>query len=670
MSDLDDLFALLDQAPIETATVAQGDFDMMMGLLDAPIPAAELAPPDEPEGADGTERKRRSRKRAKQRAIEHIAILDFETEPFDNVRKTRIFPFLAVLYSNNFEPVIIWEENETAFVDKVYNAILELPDRYTIYAHNGGKFDYMFLIKRLRGAVSFKGRGIMSAEIGNHELRDSFHIIPDRLANYKKDHIDYANMRKLKRAQYRQAIIDYCINDCKYLLEIASDFAKRFGLKLSIGQAAMSELRKHYKFEKISETTDAYLRDWFFGGRVECLAGRGRFKGPRKLYDVNSMYPFVMATYEHPIGSFYLSHTGDPTPDTFFLELTCDSKGAFVRKGENGETYAPHGRFRFKTTIHEYRVALKYNLISNIEIHLCVDCPKKTNFFKFIAPIYNERQHVKARLKRLKLEGKEDSEEWNEAVKDDMFLKFLLNNSWGKFAQNPRKYKEHWLTDPDETPSEHAEEFGDFPRYACDDYWIWERPSPSDRFNNVGTGASVTGAARSVLLDAMCNADDPIYCDTDSLICRELHNVKIHPTDLGAWDIEKELIDVVINGKKLYSYEEANSGKRITKSKGAGSIISVEQFEYFAKEDDYGNQLLSEDEISKLTKEYSWQNMILISEDAEITTRSKGVTLTKDGKQFYMDRRIRATAPSPLTGNDDGKSHLWNGAKAGEHASA
>lgn len=622
--DVSALFAELD-APIEGATekISAEDFSSLLAGLD--LPASKIYA-ERGEGEDGTERKRRSRARAKKRSVEDIAILDMETDPFDNEAKSAIFPFLAVLYSDNFEPIVIWDEDQDAFATKVIAAIEALPRSYTIYAHNGGKFDYMFLVKKLRGDVSFKGRGIMRASIGNHEIRDSFHIIPDRLANFKKDHIDYSNMRKGKRDAYRKAIIDYCISDCRYLLEIVKEFATRFGLKLSIGQAAMFELRKHYKFERVSETTDAYLRQWFFGGRVECLAGRGHFRGAYKLYDVNSMYPFVMATYAHPIGSNYVTRAGGEINEhTFFIDLTCHSAGAFVRKGDEGQTYAPHGRFRFKTTVHEYKTAIKHKLIRDIEIHSVVDCYEVTKFDKFIVPIYDERQIVKERLKAFQRELMEHTNAYNDAIKDDMFLKYLLNNSWGKFAQNPRRYKEYYLTDPGDRPPDEAGEFGLFPATMLDEYWIWERPAPSDKFNNVGTGASVTGAARATLLDAMCNAKHPIYCDTDSLICTDLSNVILHPTQLGAWDIEKNISEAIINGKKLYAYRDGG-GKEKVKSKG--------------------------------TNDMQWADMVSLLNNGEVIKTAFGPTLTKNGNQNYMSRRIRATTPSYMD-DPHGEQSFW-----------
>jgi hypothetical protein len=39
----------------------------------------------------------------------------------------------------------------------------------------------------------------------------------------------------------------------------------------------MCELSQHYDVKKFSPAWDEYMRGYFFGGRVECLKGRGLF---------------------------------------------------------------------------------------------------------------------------------------------------------------------------------------------------------------------------------------------------------------------------------------------------------------------------------------------------------------------------------------------------------
>src|SRR5690606_29805893 len=197
----------------------------------------------------------------------------------------------------------------------------------------------------------------------------------------------------------------------------------------------------------------------------------------------------------------------------------------------------------------------------------------------------------------------------------------------GKFAQNPRRFKEHFITDIGARPfidmenedeaKEWQETWGALPaveNFALG-YAIWERPQDKLRFNNVGTAASITGAARAVLMEAICNADDPIYCDTDSLICRDLHNTDLHSDRLGAWKLEEEFEEVAIAGKKLYACRRADGSEKV-RSKGASGLSFGDMVEVVNAEID----------------------------DFVKTVRSKGVTLTKHGQQFYLERRVRATA--------------------------
>lgn len=586
-------------------------------------------------GKERSDKFRLTRRQMRQRCI---AILDMETDPFDAVKKLRIRPFLAVLYSDNFDAVVIWEENEKWFCDRVIAAIEALPDEYTIYAHNGGKFDFMFLVHRLRGVVSFKGRGIMSARIGKHHLRDSFHIIPERLAAYQKEMFDYSKMSSDRRGKHKDEIITYCIADCKYLLDLVRKFVNDYGLKLSIGQAAMMKLKENYNVERFSAGFDEYVRRFYFGGRVECIRGRGRFCGDYKLFDVNSEYPFVMATYVHPVGGFHDYSVGDRiTDDTVFIELDCTNRGGLINRGDNGETLSTTRQGRFCTTRWEYEVSRKYGLISDEKIISVLDCKKRTDFSKFVLPLYENRLRTKNQLQLLKSQGRELSAEYVEAKKDDIFYKLLLNNAYGKFAQNPRNFKEHYITDPGDKPPgdwfaslyERGVAFAaDYlqPTFEGVDYSIWSKPSPNFRFNNVGTAASITGAARAVLLEAKCNATDPIYCDTDSLICRELNGVEIHSTKLGAWDLEDEFSEVIINGKKEYAVRH-----KIPKKRTQQQLEDGLHPEYSIK--------------CKGSGGFTWHDFERLLHGEAIPMPNKAPTLTRTGGRDYITRIIRATAP-------------------------
>jgi DNA polymerase type B, organellar and viral len=450
----------------------------------------------------------------------------------------------------------------------------------------------------------------MLAKVGNHELRDSLHIIPESLAELQKDQFDYQKMTKARRGKHKQEIIEYCLHDCSYLLPFIKSFINEFGWKISIGAAAISRLREEYKFDKISEHSDEYLRPFYFGGRVECLQGAGLFRGDYSLYDVNSMYPYVMATRQHPYRNDYRTHNGNPTGDTVFIELECLNYGALVAVDEEGKLSTRKKSGVFCTTIWEYVTAKKYGLIKKCKIIRCIDAPARTDFSRFVNPLYARRQFTKQTLKEFRPD-QTGTFQFFEAKKDDIFLKLILNNSYGKFSQNPREWKEYMITD---VGADAPDGYGHAPAFECADYELWERPLPEMQqwrsFNNVGIGASITGAARACLMEAVHHAVDPIYCDTDSLICRELRGVKIDNFELGAWKLETRISDVIIDGKKLYAYRTPD-GKEIVKSKGTSGL--------------------------------NWTDMLHLLDGGSIVRRNKGVTLTRYGEQYYIKRTIRAT---------------------------
>jgi DNA polymerase elongation subunit (family B) len=598
--------------------------------------------------------KRADRIASKQRR-DNILILDFETEPFDHILKTLVKPFLCVVHSPKLlemnmptdpkypDCVVMWDEDDGKLIQRISDLLASLPQKFTVYAHNGGRFDYMFLLSRLiRGRVAFKGRGIMSAEIHGHAIRDSLLIVPERLANIQKEAFDYHNMQRAKRSAFRDEIIRYCVSDCRSLFSIVTDFIGAFGPKLTIGQAALAELKKHYPIKRLTEWMDEYLRRYYFGGRVECIKGAGHFVGKYKIFDINSSYPNVMARFKHPVGDFYdyQIRTGVPGNNTCFIDLECDNRGALIGKDAEGRTTAqiPHGRFY--TTIHEYEVACRYNLISNVKINFCVDCKERTTFADFVLPRYERRQIIKAELKTLKERGLDGTEAWYILTREGIFIKLILNSAYGKTGQNPRRFMDHYLTEPSEFPDpewlasleylspDDQNFYGGGPYFKNDDYAIWQKPAPRHSYNNVGVAASVTGAALAVLLEAMQHAKGAIYCDTDSLICEDLPAggpIDIDEARLGAWHLEDTASEVIILAKKTYGlWHEAPKRRTLAQLNDGVSP------DYTIK--------------CKGASGLTWHNLDPMLNGERTLTTNRAPTLDRYGNQRYIDRYIRATA--------------------------
>ncbi len=477
-----------------------------------------------------------------------IVTIDFETDPFKYGEK--VFPFCAGIYNGeNFQ--YIWGEN---CADILIKTLDSFPPS-VIYAHNGGKFDFHFLLKYFNGAIKLvKGR-VLEAKRGNNLFRDSYGILPFPLSAYKKDEFDYSLMVKDKREEHKEDIIKYLKNDCIYLHELVTGFRNEFGDALTIGGASLKELRSICPIENISQSTDEFIRPFYMGGRVQCFE-TGILTGDFKIPDVNSMYPSVMKNFSHPIGSTY-DNNNELTEFTDFMELTCTSKGALPLRDDYGRLTFPHTRARFLCTGHEVRAALDLNLISDMIIHSALTCDERGDFSAFVDKFYDLR--VKA------------SEE-NDLLRK-IFYKYILNSAYGKTGQNPENFADYIIDDID---VDHFDKYE--PHNAGPEWIVWEKPTSLLTYYNVGVAASITGAARSVLLRGIHAAKRPVYCDTDSLICEEFYG-DLDEKRLGAWKIEASGTIVAIAGKKLYSVldasfdcvKKAHKGLRIS----AGDILNV-----------------------------------------------------------------------------------------------
>lgn len=490
-----------------------------------------------------------SRKRKGRKKQKTLAVFDIETDPFLHGRIPK--PFCCEIYTPEYNKQF-WGPD--CIID-FYNWLRFEEEEYLIYAHNGGKFDFMYLfwLGVLTDIKLINGR-IVKCKIGNQELRDSYAIMPIPLGAYQKTEIDYDKFEEENREENKVEILSYLHDDCVFLFDLVSAFWDRFGDNLTIGGTALKQLRERHPFENQDETHDTLFRNYYFGGRVEFFDS-GIIKGDYTVYDVNSMYPSVMKDEQHPTGRNYLNYGDDLESaweqEFFFIELTGNSKGAFPVRTKTGLEF-PHGVNTFYTTSHELKIALKHDLIIIHEVHKILAPQKTINFSLYVNHFIKD-----------KIEAKESNDKIGE-----LFAKLLLNSAYGKFGQNPENFKDYIIRYPDEP----LPDLDIWDLYIDTGYLeIWEKPTPKPVYYDVATAASITSAARAMLLDALHSADTPIYCDTDSIICKQLNGVEIHPTNLGAWDIEAECDKIAIAGKKLYAafkdgecVKKANKGVKLS----------------------------------------------------------------------------------------------------------
>lgn len=487
---------------------------------------------------------RRPRKSAEGKTDKRrIATFDCETDPFLYGREPK--PFVIGFYLDG-EFTHFWGakcvEHFVAHLDTIDDPLL-------IYAHNGGKFDFFFLMDggHLDNPIRIIAGRLVEAKVGKHTLRDSVSIIPIALGAYKKDDIDYDKMECDVRESHKEEIISYLKTDCIALYELVSAFVDRFGPKLTIASTAMAELKKTEEIPRLNKEHDEVFRAFYFGGRVECFE-RGVISTAIKYIDVNSMYPHCMKAMPHPTGDAYTIFGEEDeiplTPDfrldsdvqmPYFAVIECVQVGpigAFPsRKDDGGLTFEPLP-VRYYVTSHELQAAHDLGLVPSVRVIELFVPEESVTFEEFVDKFMQE---------------KIDAEEKGDKI-GRLFAKLIANSGYGKLAQNPEHFFEYKLIKHNEHGPEGYELYSDYSTFE-----VWRKPSNLKLYYDVTTAASITGAARSVLLRALCAVKRPLYCDTDSVMCEDAPGVDLHPTRIGAWDIEAEGDRVAIAGKKLYA---------------------------------------------------------------------------------------------------------------------
>lgn len=547
----------------------------------------------------------------KRETQKRLCVADSETDPFFGKRIPE--PFTWGFYDGE-SYVDFWGDDCTKqFID--YLRTERAGDKLIIYIHNLGGYDYRWLAPYIDEGTfpSIINGRVSSVYIAGHEFRDSYRIIPVALKVYQKDTFDYSKMEREVREQYKSEILLYQQHDCLYLHELVVGFFDYFGDRPTIGNTAMNYLQHFHGFERLRAPQDAKLRPFFMGGRCQAFM-TGVYPGKWKVFDVNSMYPAVMRDFSHPISAAQiLGRTVQKK--TAFVTWEGENYGGVPVRGAAGELSFVEKRGRFHTTVHEFEAAQDTGSIRVQRIIQTIGFETWTRFDAFIDHFYH-----------LRLQAKDVGDKMG-----DLFYKLIMNSAYGKFAQDPSKYENYCVSvgekgiptddmfDAVENPN------GWRPRFTADGMVYWARPS-NTRFTgyfNVGVGASITGAARSVLLRAIRQAKRPAYCDTDSLICEDFRGEQ-DAKKLGAWKLEAEGDLFACAGKKLYALFSA------TEIPGAETAIWNGRAYWCVKKASKGAVL-------------SAQEILRVAMGDVVRYKSDRPNFKLDGSVEFIERDIRRT---------------------------
>lgn len=496
-----------------------------------------------------------------------IAVIDAETDPFKHGRTPR--PFAWGYYDGTYYQYF-WGDDAT---DQLIE-FLSTEEPTIVYAHNGGKFDYFYLLQWLCPEVFIINGRISRAFLFDMsiELRDSWLILPLALASHDKNDIEYWKLERHCRETHKQEILEYLRKDCTSLYEWVTQYIETFGNNLTLAGTAFKELRASgYDITNTYLDFDDQLRRFYYGGRVQCFEV-GSFFEPFNVVDINSAYPEAML-HNHWYGSQYVETFRFPSTDngSWFADIDAVSRGALPYRHDEKLYFPDDNQTRnYTASGWEINAAIKNNALRVKKINRVYRPVLTENFTTYVNKFFTMKADADLSMKKAKEKG--DTIEALYWSAQRQFAKLLLNSAYGKFGQDGRDFKEFHLCDFGEFPPQEEEKPRWLPYVDLEpvNKSIFNRPAPVEKFYNVATAASITGYVRAKLFDALCNSERPLYCDTDSIICRDT-TVPISDK-LGDWEIEAALKEIHIAQRKLYAgiteegkYKLATKGVNIGK---------------------------------------------------------------------------------------------------------
>ena len=273
-----------------------------------------------------------------------------------------------------------------------------------IYAHNGGKFDFMFLIPFIMkhapdGIVKtqiINGR-IVWIKLGKADLLDSYAAVPESLKRIKKRSIEMWKLEKAVRDNHMDEIIHYLEGDCIYLHELMTTYRKEAGTRRTIASNALQHSKKlGVDLGKTNHRYDSNYRPFYYGGRTQCFRP-GTHKNISVL-DIKSSYPFAML-HDHPCGNSddmkrrpSLDGMSPEEIQRSFITLDGYCDGGFPTRGLNSDGLNFPSNYSlqvcktgvWKITGWEYLAALELGLLRETKILEVRHCNKTINFSPYV----------------------------------------------------------------------------------------------------------------------------------------------------------------------------------------------------------------------------------------------------------------------------------------------
>lgn len=442
-----------------------------------------------------------------------------------------------------------------------------------IFAHNGGGWDYVSLVQwwlkhkpdgtvltivMIDSCVIACNLSIIDENITVRFL-DSYHLLKSGLnksakafIGKEKINVDGKNAWKEYKKD-KEKVIEYVKQDCILLLEILEKFAdivfslaKIPRLGITLPATSLAVFKTGYLKRDIMIPNDddekEKLREAYHGGRVEVFK-MGEFEKV-KIYDINSLYPYIMKTLSVPVCGTSIKVEGleKGVPGCYKIRWNQRdeypaillSKGKGAKKGE-GWYFSPEVELLDKYGVdYEVLEGMVYN-------------EHEILFSDFVDILYNFR-----------MKNKEN------AIGE--VCKLLMNSLYGKFGQRPERSTLFIANSFEEiTAAIRASKDGISIVSIADGIYSGTEEAMIPH-EHVGIAGMITSGARAYLYNAMRRVKNGhvIYCDTDSVHIDASKGVDMGSSyiggNIGQFKREFEGCGIYL-GKKMYALQNSGGDK-------------------------------------------------------------------------------------------------------------
>lgn len=452
-------------------------------------------------------------------------------------------------------------------IDALLDEILQERNRSrTIFAHNGGRFDFLFLcdaIKATGKQVHMITQGpritALKIQLGDRHyvhLQDSFALLPESLANLcatfnpktskQVGAIDFENERVDKNNERHKS---YLRSDCESLWHILKTYRelpiiRDVGLRLTRSSVGLAAFRISMK-RAVRTTPDfvqEFVRSAYAGGRCEIFRQTLR---NGSAVDANSLYPAMMLK---PLPLEYIGESNDFT-EFGFHDVTVQVPECYIPIlwHKSPKLIFPTGIFRGTYFSEEIKLAISQGA-KILKYHKGMHFSREIDFFKeYIENAY-----------KMRLEN--PTGPLNTLGKD------LMNHTYGKFAEREMKkslIKVNQL-DPKTWPKQfkyfNSEKM--FSKTGLIEIERWHRAP--HMLCHISAAVTAYGRCHMALNAYLPYASSIAYTDTDS--AHGDINIGNKP-ELGAFKTEYSIKNAFYLLPKGY-FIEKQDGKIIKKLKG------------------------------------------------------------------------------------------------------